>query len=370
MQNIKPRNIQLTMKKTLLILMTVFLFFSCTSKERNVCTIKGQVIGYDNCQTLLLFKSHQDPGYLSEEIKLNEDNSFEYTIINPSPERYSLMSKEAFESGYGYPVNFFADNKTVKFKIHSMDRMIENTIIGSKLTTKLLEFEIEEKKWLDTKPYENNQNRDSINKVFFGNKVKFVKENQNIVGYSMLVQLFQAIDYFHFMDKNDLMQIVETFQKKFPDYSYSEFIETVKNLKVGNKCPNFNAPDKLGQMLEFWSIISNNKITLLDLWAPWCGPCIEKGKEMIPVYSKYKDSGLGVIGVVGGIRNNESYEKAIDNQNFPWQNLREINNENHIWEKYNIMNSGGATFLIDNSGIILAVNPTIEETVKILDEKL
>ena len=129
MQNIKPRNIQLTMKKTLLILMTVFLFFSCTSKERNVCTIKGQVIGYDNCQTLLLFKSHQDPGYLSEEIKLNEDNSFEYTIINPSPERYSLMSKEAFESGYGYPVNFFADNKTVKFKIHSMDRMIENTII-------------------------------------------------------------------------------------------------------------------------------------------------------------------------------------------------------------------------------------------------
>jgi len=354
------------MKETALILMTIYLLFSCTSKDKNVCTIKGQVIGYDNCKTLLLFKSHQDPEYLSEVIKLNEDNSFEYTIINPSPERYSLISKEAFD----YPVNFFADNKTIKFKIHSMDRLIENKIIGSKLTTKLLEFEIEEKKWLDTKPYENNQNRDSINKVFFSNKVKFVKENQNIVGYSMLVQLFQFIDYFQFMDKKDLIQIGESFQKKFPDYSYSEFIETVKNLKVGNKCPNFKAPDKLGQLKEFWSIISNNKITLLDLWAPWCGPCIEKGREMVPVYSKYKDSGLGVIGVVGGIRNNESYEKAIDNQNFPWQNLREINNENHIWDKYNIMNSGGATFLIDNSGIIIAINPTIEETVKILEEKL
>ena len=91
---------------------------------------------------------------------------------------------------------------------------------------------------------------------------------------------------------------------------------------------------------------------------------------MIPVYLKYKDSGFGIIGVVGGIKNIESYQKAIDKENFPWRNLREINNENRIWEKFNIMNSGGATFLIDNEGIILAINPTIEETEKILKEKL
>jgi len=371
MQNIKLANkIRLTMKKTMLIFAIILLLFSCKEKDQNTCTISGEVIGYENCTSLLLFKTQQDPRYLSEKIKLDKNNTFKYTIKEPTDERYSLISEEAFIAGNGYLVNFFADNDSIRFQIHSMERLTENKIIGSKKSNLLLDFEKEEKNWLDTDPFGKNDNKDSIMNVFFSNKIDFVLKNQNLVGYSMLIQLFQASQFQSTIDKSELFQIGDIFKNIYPNHPYTAFIETIKKIKVGNVCPQIQAPDKSGEIIDISAIIKNKKLTLIDLWAPWCSPCIEKGKEMIPVYEKYKDSGFGVIGVVGGIKNKESYQRAIKSFNFPWENLIEINNENRIWEKFNIMNSGGATFIIDNTGIILAINPTIEETEQILNEKL
>lgn len=357
------------MKGTIVFLMTLFLLLSCTLKDKKVCTIKGELINC-NYKTLLLFKSNQDFRYLSEKIVINENHYFEHTIDNPSDERYSLIDEEAFNNGEGYPINFFADSKSIEFKIHSIDQMIRNEIKGSDLSSKLLKFEIEEKKWLDLKPYENQANPDSITKIFFTNKLQYIKDNQNIIGYSILIQLIQAVDFIPILDKNELKQIAISFQKKFPNHPYSEIIEVFKTLKIGSFCPNFKAPNKEGNLIEISDVIKINKITLIDLWAPWCGPCVEKGRDMIPIYNKYKAAKFEIVGVVGGIKDTESYLKAIDKEKYPWQNLSEISNKNKIWEKYNIMNAGGRMFLIDNKGIILAIDPTVEETEKIIKEKI
>jgi thiol-disulfide isomerase/thioredoxin len=359
------------MKRTILVLFTLSFLFSCTTKNNNVCIIKGEIIGC-NYKTLILFKSHQDPIYLSEKIIIDKNNSFKYTIVNPTEERYSLMSEEDFAKNNftAYPIDFFADNKSIEFKIHPIDQMIKNEIIGSELSLKLLQFQRKEKMWLDSLQHKNLSNRDSISKVFFFNKLKYIKENQNVIGYSILVQLIPAVDYIPFLDKNDLLQIAASFQKKFPKHPYTEFIEASKLIKVGNHFTNFNAPDKSGRLIEISDIIKVNKLTLIDLWAPWCEPCISKGREIVSLYKKYKDVGFEVIGVVGGIKDIESYKNALDKENYPWQNLSEINNQNKIWEKYNIMNYGGRMFLIDNKGIILAIDPTVGEIEKFLKEKL
>ncbi len=356
------------MKNTTLILMTFFLLFSCNLKEKNSCTIKGEVIGYDDCKTFLLFQTHLDPTYLSEKIVLDENNSFEYVIADPQNVSYSLMCEEAFNNGTGYSVNFFTDSKYIEITIHPVDQMLENEISGSSLSQELLGFEKEEKKWLDTDPYGNFEKMDSVSNVFFSNKLKFVNENQNIVGYSILVQLIRVSEIVPNLNKNNLLQMAESFQKMFPDHPYSEYIEASKRIKVGNTCPDFLAPDRDGRNVILSEIIASNKIILLDLWAPWCGPCIEKGREIVPIYLKYKDLGFEILGVVGGIKDLESYKKAIDKEEYPWTNLYDINNESKIWEKFNIMNSGGATFLINKDRVILAINPTTEETERIIKE--
>ncbi len=48
----------------------------------------------------------------------------------------------------------------------------------------------------------------------------------------------------------------------------------------------------------------------------------------------------------------------------------EINNQNKIWEKYNLSNSGGGVFVVNNQGIILAIDPSIEEIENILVDNL
>ena len=38
-------------------------------------------------------------------------------------------------------------------------------------------------------------------------------------------------------------------------------------------------------------------VVLLNMWATWCGPCIEEFPDIITLYNKYKDKGLDVITV-------------------------------------------------------------------------
>jgi len=60
---------------------------------------------------------------------------------------------------------------------------------------------------------------------------------------------------------------------------------------------------------------------------------------------------------------------AIEKDKYPWENLVELNDAGKIWVKYGIGNSGGAVFLIDENGNIVANNPSTEEIRNFLIKK-
>jgi len=48
------------------------------------------------------------------------------------------------------------------------------------------------------------------------------------------------------------------------------------------------------------SIISNNKLTMVNYWATWCGPCVGEIPDLQKINEEYADKGFSIIGVLIG----------------------------------------------------------------------
>ena len=58
---------------------------------------------------------------------------------------------------------------------------------------------------------------------------------------------------------------------------------------------DFSLPNINGDSIRLSSM--KGKVFLLDFWASWCVPCRFSNKELVKLYSKYKDKGFEILGV-------------------------------------------------------------------------
>lgn len=45
------------------------------------------------------------------------------------------------------------------------------------------------------------------------------------------------------------------------------------------------------------SLLAKNEVTVIDLWASWCGSCRQVTPILKKVLSKYQSKGLGIVGL-------------------------------------------------------------------------
>ena len=199
----------------------------------------------------------------------------------------------------------------------------------------------------------------------------YINEHPSLVSYSFFIQnlIFQK-------KHTDLVTARITYTKlaeKNRNHPYNELaldlLDAIDNIKVGGQFTDFEAPDLNGQLVKLSDKI-NGKIALLDLWATWCGPCIARTKTMVPIYDEYKDKGFTIVGVAGEFKNTNTLVTFLEREKWPWLQLVELDRQNNIWQKYGVDNSGGAMFLIDQNGQILAKDPTAKEIRKELEKRL
>lgn len=162
------------------------------------------------------------------------------------------------------------------------------------------------------------------------------------------------------------------FEQKFATHPIGKHIQQYLaslSIKVGNQFVDFIAPDLEGNNIKLSDVIKN-KVALIDLWASYCGPCRRSSSSMIPIYKKYENKGFTIIGIAREKDNANAMKAAIKKDGYPWMNLIELNDKAQIWSKYGIPNAAGSTFLVDNTGRILAINPSAEEVETILEQTL
>lgn len=398
---------------------------SCTTGSIK-CMLKGEIIDRPQSSRLLLYKQSEDPRINGIDIPI-VNGKFEYNLNCEHEERYELAFNDEYESGSWSPVSFFSEHGVIKLVLHPIDRANENKVEGSKLTRAYWDYltpilnkyeAIEKESLTKSKQYLEDNFGAVLNKhetleddlkakiedlandgvdiepviqaiaemeqslYLEANQetklltLQYIKEHPTIVGYSILVS--EAISMVQRnqrrQETNDITPYADLyktiFAPKFPDHPYSERMENLfagSSIKAGVPFVDFITVDLNGKPVKLSERITG-KPAVLHLWASWCGPCRKKGKGLIPVYEEFRDKGFVVIGVARE-KSASAAEAAINMDKYPWENLVELNDTGKIWEKYGIGNSGGMVFLIDENGIIVATDPSIEEVRNFLINK-
>ncbi|MDD3653047.1 MAG: redoxin family protein [Desulfotomaculaceae bacterium] len=70
------------------------------------------------------------------------------------------------------------------------------------------------------------------------------------------------------------------------------------SLSVGGYFPPFILTGLDGKQYSSASVFGANKVTLINCWATFCGPCIREMPDLERLRQDYQDLGLGVIGIV------------------------------------------------------------------------
>ena len=67
---------------------------------------------------------------------------------------------------------------------------------------------------------------------------------------------------------------------------------------AGNDTFSFKTTDLEGNTVSF-SDYSSCKLILVNMWEPWCGPCIAEMPDLELLYEKYAEEGFMILGVFG-----------------------------------------------------------------------
>lgn len=405
---------------------------ACTQKEKT-CVIIGKVNNRPQSSELRLTKYFVDFRSQSTVRIPIEDGAFKHQFSFKDIEAYSLVFEDEMMQGSMRPIIFFTSNDTIKMELFPMDEHQKNVITGGEINKKFIEyqkrtldevmgelnpifdsisvlqetdnyhsqlmkdlFEKEEntEKQEDkfkiytqiSKMYESgeglttaaknlNAKSDSVAKAFHVKELEYLKKNISIPFYFILTQNILKVESFpEIYNLDALTQLQKKYAAKFKSHPYTQYSNEVLwrflNMKSGGDYFDFTLPDFEGKEYSLSNEIKG-KYALINIWPPWCGPCIAKSREIKPIYEDFKNRGFTVIGVASKYETLESVENLLEKDNYPWITLidkPEINSR--INEHYGIEMAGGGCILVDNKGKVILIDPTADEVKQVLEDCL
>ena len=374
------RLIKVTVASFAMFLLSIFPLAAQGEVGNIKCILKGIVKDRPESNRLVLLKEGESMSFTQGISVPINNGEFECTFYCDHEELYQLIFADEDAQGRWRPIKFISEQGVINFTLHPIIQFDMNIVEGGVLNREYSDFEKEgitkQKSLMDELNKKISQLGNDIPDVSSIAKnmqdslmlelalwtLQNAKDRPNIVGYSIMVHFAEGFKEI----LNDISPFADVYQTvfalKYPNHPYTaKMINffTGSSLKAGVPFIDFIAVDMNGRPVKLSDRIVG-KPAVLHLWASWCGPCRKNGKELIPVYEEFRDKGFVVIGVARE-KSISTAEAAVKLDEYPWENLVELNDAEQIWFKYGIGNAAGSEFLIDEKGIIIAVAPSVEE---------
>lgn len=132
---------------------------------------------------------------------------------------------------------------------------------------------------------------------------------------------------------------------------------------------DFTMTDISGKEQSVAAEAARHKLTVIDFWASWCGPCRGEMPTLVHLYNMYSESGLGIIGVSLD-EDAEAWKDAVKQMKMSWMQLSDLQGwDNAAARKYEI-ESIPYTVIVDSKSNVIAAGLRGDDLAKLIEEKL
>ena len=168
-----------------------------------------------------------------------------------------------------------------------------------------------------------------LNKRFAKVVVETTEKNiKNEFGYFLLTYYPEEL-----IDNDTRLRLIEKLSDECRQRPAIQQIEasirrTAKTAE-GATIPSFSQLTPDDKELNIMTEVAKNKITIIDFWASWCGPCRQEMPFMLSLYESNKDRGLGIVGVSLD-KDKDAWIAAIKKMQLPWPQMPSVASKHNV----------------------------------------
>ena len=210
---------------------------------------------------------------------------------------------------------------------------------------------------------------EKLNKRFAELVVKTAEKNiDNEFGYFLLTYYPEEL-----IDNNTRAKLIKELPAEMRQRTAIKQMEQAINAAAktaeGSTIKDFTQKTPDGTEISLMDEVKKHKVTVIDFWASWCGPCRQEMPFMMQMYDKHQSKGLGIIGI--SLDNDkDAWIKGTEALGFTWPQMSDLKGwENEIAQHFQVT-SIPHTIVVDQKGTILRRGLRGEELEAFVAEQL
>mgnify|MGYP003537367311 FL=1 len=362
------------MKKIVFIITSALLFVACNNLKDNEFLISGTANGVENGKKVFI-EVQTETGSLAKDTAVVTDGKFELKGITDGIdigfvriENEEINLPIILEEG-NININIVKDSlhKSTLGGTPNNDKFQKFNTESRAISEKVAKFEKDNGPEMQKAQMSNDTV--TINKLLkeykkFQNEMndyskKFIKENPDAYLSVLLLENFLMRQY---LTPEEIKSYFDGLNKEVKETKSGKKIKTTLDamtaIVIGKPAPNFSGPTPEGKTISLKETLG--KVTIIDFWASWCGPCRAENPNVVALYNEFHPQGLNIIGVSLD-KDAAKWKEAIAKDGLIWPHVSNLKFwEDPIAKQYNVQ-SIPATFILDEKGNIVAKDLRGEE---------